>query len=72
MAFSFPFGLPIPFCLSIPKTLWKLDRKVYIQEGQVISSSSATKAIINIEKAKDEALDFTTSFGVEDMKCLHA
>jgi hypothetical protein len=32
-----------------------------MQEGQVMLSSTTTEVFINIEKAKDEALDFTTS-----------
>jgi hypothetical protein len=48
---------------------------IQMQEGQVMSSSTTTKVFINIEKAKDEALDFTTSlrhWRLEVFTCLIA
>jgi hypothetical protein len=37
--------------LSIPKTLWKHDQKIQMQEGQLMSSSPTTKAFISNGKS---------------------
>jgi hypothetical protein len=61
MAFSLILSPPILFGCQFPKTIWKHDQKPHMQEGQVMSSSATTKAFIDNETTKDEALNFIAS-----------